>query len=220
MCEIFLFEQWSSKPKLFGCADFPKQRESYVSRRRCFLVCDGIVLLSRQMGMVDYRFFKSFYLNREFRSQSCSAPLIFRNPRKAMFDPKSVSWGVTGSYHSVYYMGMGITVFAKSFCSERECWGQSCSAVLISGNPRKAMFGPKSASKGVTESHCWVYYIWVWGNTKFSKSFHYNRQVRSQNCSTVLIFHNPQKAMFGPESASWGVTGSYRWVCYMGMGDY
>ena len=31
---------------------------------------------------------------------------------------------------------------------------------------------------------------------------------------------NPQKARFGPESASWGVTGSYRSVCYIGMGDY
>ena len=30
----------------------------------------------------------------------------------------------------------------------------------------------------------------------------------------------PRKAMFGPENTSWGVTGSYRSVCYIGMGDY
>ena len=41
------------------------------------------------------------------------------------------------------------------------------------------------------------------------KSFHMNREFRILNCSAVLIFRNPQKAMFGPESASWGVTGSY-----------
>ena len=40
-------------------------------------------------------------------------------------------------------------------------------------------------------------------------SFYFNRAFRILNCSAVLIFRNPQKAMFGPESASWGVTGSY-----------
>ena len=53
-----------------------------------------------------------------------------------------------------------------------------------------------------------------------SKSFYLNREFRFLNCSAVLIFRNPQKARFGPESASWGVTGSYRSVCYIGMGDY
>ena len=36
----------------------------------------------------------------------------------------------------------------------------------------------------------------------------------------LLIFRNPRKAMFGPESASRGVTGSYCWIYYMGIGDY
>ena len=165
-------------------------------------------------------FTKSFYSNRKFRSLNCSAVLIFRNPRKAMFGPLSASWGIARSYSCLYYMGIGIPVVFKSFYLNREFRFLNCSAVLIFRNPQKAMFGSESASWGVTGSYSWVYYIWVWGNTKFSKSFHCNRDFRSQSCSAALNFRNPQKAMFGPESASWGVTGSYRSVCYIGMGDY
>ena len=49
---------------------------------------------------------------------------------------------------------LGITVFAQSFHYNREFRGQSCSAVLISRNPRKAMFAPKSVSRGVAGSYC------------------------------------------------------------------
>ena len=161
------------------------------------------------------KFAKSFYSNRKFRSRNCSAVLIFRNPRKRMFGPKSASWGVTESYCWAYYMGTGIPVVFKSFYLNREFRILNCSAVLIFRNPQKAMFGPESASWGVTGSYSWIYYIWVWGNTKFSTSFHCNREFRSQSCSAALNFRNPQKAMFGPESASCGVTGSYRSVCYI-----
>ena len=51
------------------------------------------------------------------------------------------------------------------------------------------------------------------------KSVYLNREFQILNCSAVLIFRNPQKTMFGPESASWGVTGLYRSVCYIGKGD-
>ena len=71
------------------------------------------------------------------------------------------------------------------------------------------MFAPESASWGL-RGRTVEYTTFGYGEiTKFSKSFHCNREFRSQSCSAVLIFRNPQKAMFGPESASWGVTGSY-----------
>ena len=96
-------------------------------------------------------------------------------------------------------LGIGIPVVAKSFYLNREFRSLNCSAVLIFRNPRKAMFGPESASWGVTGSYSWVYYIWVWGFTKFAKFFYSNREFRSLNCWAVLIFRNPRKAMFAPE---------------------
>ena len=114
----------------------------------------------------------------------------------------------------------GFTKFAKSFYSNREFRSLNCWAVLIFRNPRKAMFAPESASWGVTGSYSWIYTTWVWGFTKFAKSFYSNREFRSLNCSAVLIFRNPRKAMFAPESAPWGVTGSYCWIYYMGIGWY
>ena len=158
------------------------------------------------------QFAKSFYSNREFRSLNCSAVLIFRNPRKAICLPLKVLLG------GLRDRTWGFTKFAKSFYSNREFRSLNCSAVLIFRNPRKAMFGPESASWGVAGSYSWVYTTWVWGFTKFAKSFYSNKEFRSLNCSAVLIFRNPRKAMFAPESASWGVTGSYSWVYDMGMG--
>ena len=99
-------------------------------------------------------FAQSFHYNREFRGQSCSAVLISRNPRKAMFAPKSVSRGVAGSDCRVYYIGKENSVFAQSFHCNREFRGQGWSAALISRNPRKAMFAPKSVSRGVAGSYC------------------------------------------------------------------
>ena len=102
----------------------------------------------------------------------------------------------------------GFTKFAKSFYSNREFRSLNCSAVLIFRNPRKAMFAPKVLLGGLRDRTV-EYTTWVWGFTKFAKSFYSNREFRSLNCSAVLIFRNPRKAMFAPESASWGVTGSY-----------
>ena len=70
------------------------------------------------------------------------------------------------------------------------------------------MFAPKVLLGGLRDRTV-EYTTWVWGFTKFAKSFYSNREFRSLNCSAVLIFRNPRKAMFGPESASRGVTGSY-----------
>ena len=98
-----------------------------------------------------FKFAKSFYSNREFRSQSGSAVIIFRNPRKRMFGPLSASWEVTGSYCWAYYMGIGIPVVYWFFYFNRAFRILSCSAVLIFRNPQKAMFGSESASWGLRD---------------------------------------------------------------------
>ena len=106
------------------------------------------------MGIGDYSICSIFPLQQRISRPKLSAVLISRNPRKAMFAPKSVSRGVAGSYGEVYYMGIGDSVFAQSFHCNREFRGQGWSAVLISRNPRKAMFAPKSVSRGVAGSYC------------------------------------------------------------------
>ena len=170
------------------------------------------------IGKENSVFAQSFHCNREFRGQSWSAVLISRNPRKAMFAPKSVSRGVAGSYGWVYYIGKENFVFAQSFHCNREFRGQGWSAVLISRNPRKAMCAPKSVSRGVAGSYCWVYYMGI-GDYSICSIFPLQQKIWSQSCSAVLISRNPRKAMFAPKSVSRGVAGSYGWVYYMGIGD-
>ena len=74
--------------------------------------------------------------------------------------------------------------------------------------PGKLCLAPKVLLGGLRDRTV-EYTTWVWGFTKFAKSFYSNREFRSLNCWAVLIFRNPRKAMFGPESASWGVVGLY-----------
>ena len=101
-------------------------------------------------------------------------------------------------------MGMG-TKFAKSFYSNREFRSLNCSAVLIFRNPRNSLcLAPKVLLGGLRDRTV-EYTTWVWGFTKFAKSFYSNREFRSLNCSAALIFRNPRKAMFAPESASRGL---------------
>ena len=153
---------------------------------------------------------QSFHYNREFRGQSCSAVLIVRNPRKAMFHPKSVSRGVAGSYCSVYYMGIG----DYSICSIFPLQQRISRPRLVSCNysfpatPGKQCLRPKVSLEGLRDRTV-EYITWVLGITVFAQSFHYNREFRSQSCSAVLIFRNPQKAMFASKSVSRGVAGSY-----------
>ena len=149
-----------------------------------------------------------------------------------MFAPESAFRGLRDRTVEYTTWVWGFTKFAKSFYSNREFRSLNCSAVLIFRNPRKAMFAPESASWGVTGSYSWVYEFSVrWkalsgacfrglrkiSTAKFAKSFYSNREFRSLNCSAVLIFRNPRKAMFGGESASPGVTESYSWVQFMGI---
>ena len=150
---------------------------------------------------------------REFRGQSCSAVLIVRNPRKAMFHPKSVSTGVTGLYCSVYYMGIG----DYSICSEN-FEAKAVQLHSFPATPGKQCLRPKVSLGGLRDRTV-EYTTWVLGITVFAQSFHYNREFRGQSGSAALIFRNPWKAMFAPKSVSRGVAGSYCWVYYMGIGD-
>ena len=168
-------------------------------------------------GWLDFLF---FYSNRDFAAQAVRLFWFSVTPGKLCLAPKVLLGGLRDRTVEYTTCVWGFTKFAKSFYSKRKFRSLNCAAVLIFRNPQKVMFGPESASWGVTGSHSWVYYIWVWGNTKFFQSFHCNREFRSHSCSAALSFRNPQKAMFGPESASCGVTGSYRSGCYIGMGAY
>ena len=190
-------------------------------------------------------FAQSFHYNREFQGQSCSAVLIFRNPRKAMFAPKSDSRGVAGSYCWVYYIGKGNSVFAQSFHCNREFWvyymgigdysiclifplqqkkieAKAVRLYSFSATSGKQCLLPKVSLGGLRDRTV-EYITWVLGITVFAQSFHYNRinrEFRGQSCSAVLIVRNPRKAMFHPKNVSRGVAGSYCSVYYMGIGDY
>ena len=111
-----------------------------------------------------------------------------------MLAPKSVSGGVAGSYCWVYYIGKENSIFADSFHYNKEFRGQGWAAAPISPNPRKAMFAPKSVSRGVAGSYCWVYYILGKENSIFADSFQCNREFRGQGWSAVLIFLQPPES--------------------------
>ena len=60
------------------------------------------------------------------------------------------------------------------------------------------MFAPKVLLGGLRDRTV-EYTTWVWGFTKFAKSFYSNREFRSLNCSAVLIFRNPGKLCLPPK---------------------
>ena len=179
-------------------------------------------------------FAQSFHYNREFRGQSCSAVLIFRNPRKAKFAPKSVSRGVAGSYCWVYYIGKENSVFSSIFPLQQRIlsilhghWGLQYLLIFplqqtkieakafrlysFSASPGKICLLPKVSLGGLRERTV-QYITWVKEITVFAQSFHCNRDFRGQSWSAVLISRNPRKPMFAPKSVSRGVAGSYYWV--------
>ena len=102
---------------------------------------------------------QSCHYKREFRGQSWSAVLIFRNPGKQCLPPKVSLEGLRNRPVEYTTCVKGIRVIAQRFHSKREFRGQSCSAVLIFSNPRKAMLAPKSVSRGFAGSSCWIYYM-------------------------------------------------------------
>ena len=75
-------------------------------------------------------------------------------PGKQCFTPKVSLGGLRDRTVQSTTWVLGITVFAQSFHYNREFRGQGWPAVLISRNPRKAMFAPKSVSRGVAGSYC------------------------------------------------------------------
>ena len=116
ICSIFPLQQRISRPKLFGCTHFPA-----TPGKQC--LPPKVSLGGLRDRTVEYTtwvlgitvFAQPFHCNREFRGQGWSAVLISRKPRKAMFAPKSVSRGVTGSYVESTTWVLGITVFAQFF---------------------------------------------------------------------------------------------------------
>ena len=99
-------------------------------------------------------FAQSFHYNRKFEAKAVRLYSCSATPGKQCLLPKVSLGGLrdrTVEYTTWVY---GITVFAQSFHCNREFRGQSCSAALIFRNPRKAMFAPKSVSRGVAGSYC------------------------------------------------------------------
>ena len=113
------------------------------------------------MGIGDYSICLIFPLQQRISRPKLFGCTHFPQPPESNVCPKSVSRGVAGSYCWVYYIGKENSVFAPSFHCNREFRGQGWSAVLISCNPRTAMFAPKSVSRGVAGSYCWVYYMGI-----------------------------------------------------------
>ena len=99
-------------------------------------------------------FAQSFHCNREFRGQAGQLYSFLATPGKQCLRPKVSLGGLRDRTVEYTRWVLGITIFAQSFHYNRECRGQSCSAVLIFRNPRKAMFAPKSVSRGVAGSYC------------------------------------------------------------------
>ena len=127
-------------------------------------------------------------------------------PGKLCLAPKVLLGGLRDRTVEYATWVWGFTKFAKSFYSNREFRSLTVRLLLIFRNPRKAMFGPESASWGVTGS----YSVYDMGDSLNLLNLSIQtREFRSLNCSAVLIFRNPRKAMFATESASRGVTGSY-----------
>ena len=172
------------------------------------------------MGIGDYGICLIFPLQqKKIEAKACSAVLIFRNPRKAMFAPKSVSRGVAGSYGWVYYMGKWNYSICSIFPLQQRIEAKAGQLYSFPATPGKQCVRPKVSLGGLRDRTV-EYTTWVLGITVFAQSFHYNRECRGQSCSAVLIFRNPRKAMFAPKSVSRGVAGSYCWVDYMGKRNY
>ena len=143
------------------------------------------------MGIGDLVFAQFFHYNRKFEAKAVRLFSFSATPGKQCLLPKMSLGGLrdrTGEYTTWIKR---ITVFAQSFHCNREFRGQSCSAILISRNPRKAMCAPKSVSRGVPGSYCWVYYMGI-GNYSICSIFPLQKKIWGQSCSAVLISQPPE----------------------------
>ena len=101
------------------------------------------------MGIGDYSICSIFPFNRKFEAKAVRLYSFPATPGKQCLRPKVSLGGLRD--RTVEYI---TSVFAQSFHCNREFRGQGWSAVLISRKPRKAMFAPKSVSRGVAGSYC------------------------------------------------------------------
>ena len=97
----------------------------------------------------------NFSIPREnFEARAVRLYSFSATPGKQCLPPKVSLGGLRDRPVEYTTCVKGSTVFAQSFHSKRQIRGQSCSAALIFSNPRKAMFAPKSVSRGVAGSSC------------------------------------------------------------------
>ena len=81
-----------------------------------------------------------------------------------------------------------ITKFSKSFhCNTENFEAGAVPLHSVSVTPGKLCLAPKVLLGGLRDRTV-EYTTWVWGFTKFAKSFYSNREFRSLNCSAVSDF--------------------------------
>ena len=127
-------------------------------------------------------------------------------PGKQCLPPKVSLGGLRDRPVEYTTCAKGITVFAQSFHSKREFRGQSCSAVLIFSNPRKAMFAPKSVSGGVAGSSCWVYYMCK-GNYSICSIFPFQERISRPELFGCTHFQQPPESNVCPQKCLSGGCG-------------
>ena len=99
-------------------------------------------------------FAQYFHYNRKIEAKAVRLYSFPATPGKQCLPPKVSLGGLRDRTVEYTTWVLGITVFAQSFHYNREFRGQTCSAALIFRNPRKAMFAPRSVSRGVAGSYC------------------------------------------------------------------
>ena len=142
-----------------------------------------------------------YYMCRAVRLYSFSA-----TPGKQCLPPKVSLGGLRDRLVEYTTCVKGITVFAQSFHSKREFRGQSCSAVLIFSNPRKAMFAPKSVSRGVAGSSCWIYYM-CQGKYSICSLFPFQERISRSELFGCTHFQQPPESNVCPQKCLSGGCG-------------
>ena len=164
------------------------------------------------MGSFGYgeilNFQNLFIAIENFEARAVPLHSISVTPRKLCLAPKVLLGGLRDRTVQYATFGYGeILNFQNLFIAIENFEATPVPLHSISVTPRKLGLAPKVLLGGLRDRTV-QYATLVWGITKFSYFFSWNKEFRSRGCSAVLISRNPRKAMFGPESASWGVTGS------------
>ena len=93
-------------------------------------------------------FAQSFHYNRKFEAKAVRLYSFPATPGKQCLPPKVSLGGLRDRTVEYTTWVLGIQYLLNQFR------GQGWSAVLLSRKPRKAMFAPKSVSRGVAGSYC------------------------------------------------------------------